>query len=170
MKIEKHKVVSIAYELKTTDEAGNKKSIEKVDKDHPMVFLFGSSGLPEKFEESLDGMKEGDTFDFVVESDEAYGDIEKEAIVKIPVDTFKVDGKFDAKSFPVGKLVPMSDQDGNMLRGKVLEVTADAIKMDFNHPLAGMDLYFSGKVINIREATQDEISHGHVHGPDGHHH
>jgi FKBP-type peptidyl-prolyl cis-trans isomerase SlyD len=115
-------------------------------------------------------MKAGDSFDFVVESDEAYGEIEKEAIVKIPVDTFKVDGKFDAAGFPIGKLVPMSDQDGNMLRGKVLEVTADAIKMDFNHPLAGMDLYFTGQVINIREASQDEISHGHVHGPDGHHH
>src|SRR4051812_19042366 len=129
MKIEKNKVVSIAYELKTTDDAGKKKTIEKVDKDHPMVFLFGSSGLPEKFENSLDGMKEGDKFDFVVESDEAYGEIEKEAIVKIPVETFKVEGKFDAASFPVGKLVPMSDQDGNMLRGKVLEVTSDAIKM-----------------------------------------
>jgi FKBP-type peptidyl-prolyl cis-trans isomerase SlyD len=170
MKIEKNKVVSIAYELKSTDESGKKKSIEKVDKAHPMVFLFGASGLPEKFEDSLNGMKEGDNFDFVVESDEAYGDIEKEAIVNIPVDTFKVDGKFDAASFPVGKMVPMSDQDGNMLRGKVVQVTDEAIKMDFNHPLAGMDLYFTGEVVNVREATQDEIAHGHVHGPGGHHH
>jgi FKBP-type peptidyl-prolyl cis-trans isomerase SlyD len=170
MKIENNKVVSITYELKTTDKEGTKKTIEKVGKEHPMVFLFGSSGLPEKFEASLLGLNPGDNFDFVVKSEEAYGDLEKDAVVTIPLDTFTNEGKFDENNFPVGKILPMSDQDGNIMHGKVLQVTKEGIKMDFNHPLAGMDLYFTGQVVEVRDATSDEISHGHAHGPGGHHH
>jgi FKBP-type peptidyl-prolyl cis-trans isomerase SlyD len=170
MKIENNKVVSISYDLQTTDEAGTKKSIEKVGKEHPMVFLFGSSGLPEKFEENLLGLNPGDNFDFVVESEEAYGDLEKDAVVTIPLETFSNEGKFDEKNFPVGKILPMSDQDGHIMHGKIIAVSPQGIKMDFNHPLAGMDLYFKGEVVEVRDATADEISHGHAHGPGGHHH
>jgi FKBP-type peptidyl-prolyl cis-trans isomerase SlyD len=64
----------------------------------------------------------------------------------------------------------MSDQDGNIMHGKIIAVSPEGIKMDFNHPLAGMDLHFTGQVVDVREATADEISHGHAHGPGGHHH
>ena len=64
----------------------------------------------------------------------------------------------------------MSDNDGNQLRGKIVEVDEENVKMDFNHPLAGTDLHFSGEVLEVREATEDEIAHGHAHGPHGHHH
>jgi FKBP-type peptidyl-prolyl cis-trans isomerase SlyD len=67
-------------------------------------------------------------------------------------------------------MVPMSDNDGNHLRGKILEITDEHIKMDFNHPLAGTDLHFSIEVLDVREATDEEIDHGHVHGEHGHHH
>ena len=53
---------------------------------------------------------------------------------------------------------------------EILEVNAEFVKMDFNHPLAGKDLHFEGDILEVREATADEISHGHVHGPGGHHH
>jgi FKBP-type peptidyl-prolyl cis-trans isomerase SlyD len=170
MKIEKNKVVSLTYELSTTDPSGKTVLIEKTDKQHPMVFLFGHSGLPEKFEAELDGLNEGDKFKFTLESDEAYGDFEKEALVRLPLDIFKIEGKFNAADFPIGKFVPMSDPEGNMMQGKVVEVTDSDIQMDFNHPLAGMALHFTGGIENVRDASEEEISHGHVHGAGGHHH
>jgi FKBP-type peptidyl-prolyl cis-trans isomerase SlyD len=64
----------------------------------------------------------------------------------------------------------MSDNDGNQLRGKIVEVDAENVKMDFNHPLAGTDLHFVGEVLEVREASEEEIAHGHAHGPNGHEH
>jgi len=170
MQITKNKVVAVTYELSTKDESGQDILLEKADNSHPMVFLFGHSGLPEKFESELDGKKTGDAFKFKLETEEAYGDFEQEAVVRLPLDVFKVEGKFEPKDFPVGTFVPMSDSDGNVMQGKVIEVTDKDIQMDFNHPLAGMDLYFDGSVMEVREASEEEISHGHVHGPGGHHH
>jgi FKBP-type peptidyl-prolyl cis-trans isomerase SlyD len=64
----------------------------------------------------------------------------------------------------------MSDNEGNHLRGTILEITEENVKMDFNHQLAGTDLLFDVEVLDVREATSDEIDHGHVHGEHGHHH
>lgn len=64
----------------------------------------------------------------------------------------------------------MRDQEGNPLMGIVKEITDAYVKMDFNHPLAGFDLHFMGEVLEVRDASQEELDHGHVHGPHGHHH
>src|SRR5436190_2668972 len=147
MKIENKKVVSVTYELSTKDSSVKISLLETTDKEHPMVFLFGHSGLPEKFEAGLDGLKTGDNFKFSLSVDEAYGDIENEAVVRLPLDIFKLEGKFDVQDFPVGKYIPMSDNEGNIMQGKVLEVTDVDIQMDFNHPLAGKELFFVGSVL-----------------------
>jgi FKBP-type peptidyl-prolyl cis-trans isomerase SlyD len=170
MKVRKNTVVSLTYELKVNNDEGSLELVEKVDENQPMVFIFGSSGLPEKFEAALDGKETGETFKIELATEEAYGDYEEEAIVKLPQDVFKIDGKFTPEDFPEGSMVPMSDQDGNMMRGRVVEVDNEGILMDFNHPLAGHDLHFEGTIINVRMATPDELDHGHVHGPGGHHH
>ena len=89
----------------------------------------------------------------------------------IPLDVFNDEsGVFDEKYFPIGSLIPMSDNEGNQLRGRVLEITPELMKMDFNHPLAGTDLHFIGEILDLRDALADEISHGHVHGEHGHQH
>lgn len=170
MKISKDTVVALTYELKVNDDEGNKQLIEKVESEQPMTILFGKSGLPEKFESEIEGLEEGQSFNFEINKDDAYGSYEDEAIVKLPKDVFKVDGKFNEEDFPEGSMVPMTDQEGNMLRGRVVEIQPDALIMDFNHPLAGHDLYFEGQVELVRLATAEEIDHGHVHGPGGHHH
>lgn len=170
MKISKDTVVALTYELKVNDDEGNKQLIEKVESEQPMTILFGKSGLPEKFESAIEGLEQGQAFNFEINQDDAYGSYEDEAIVKLPKDVFKVDGKFNEDDFPVGSMVPMTDQEGNMLRGRVVEIQPDALIMDFNHPLAGHDLFFEGQVELVRLATAEEIDHGHVHGPGGHHH
>jgi FKBP-type peptidyl-prolyl cis-trans isomerase SlyD len=72
--------------------------------------------------------------------------------------------------FQVGAMIPMSDSEGNHMQGKIVEVDEENVKMDFNHPLAGTDLHFQGEILDIREATEDELAHGHVHGEHGHQH
>ena len=83
---------------------------------------------------------------------------------------FEIDGIFDADLVEVGKVITMQDQNGRPMDGKVLEVKDDVVVMDFNHPLAGENLYFSGEIIEVRKASEEELSHGHVHGDGGHHH
>jgi len=170
MKITKNAVVALTYDLKINDEEGKKETVEKVETDQPMVFLFGCSGLPEKFEMELDGKEEGENFQFELNSEDAYGAYDEEAVVKLPTDVFKVDDKFNPEDFTEGTVVPMTDQDGNMLKGRVLEIDAEGLLMDFNHPLAGHNLFFEGKVENVRMANAEELEHGHVHGAGGHHH
>lgn len=170
MKIRNNMVVALTYELKVNDDEGNRQLVEKVEEDQPMIFLFGHSGLPERFEAELDGKGEGESFGFELSVDEAYGDYENEAVVKLPANIFMVDGNYNPEEFEEGTMVPMTDPDGNLIRGRVVEADNEGILMDFNHPLAGHDLFFNGKVINVRLATADEIEHGHVHGEGGHQH
>ena len=70
----------------------------------------------------------------------------------------------------VNNILPMTDNEGNHLQGRVLEVTAEYVKMDFNHPLAGQELHFTGNILEVRDASLEEQEHGHVHGPNGHQH
>ncbi|MDX5437834.1 MAG: FKBP-type peptidyl-prolyl cis-trans isomerase [Pontibacter sp.] len=170
MKIEKNKVVTLTYELRILDENGEPSLIETADKEHPMAFIFGMSGLPEQFEEQLNGLSTGDSFDFKVDSEEGYGGYDENAVVDLPKASFEVEGAVPNDLLEVGNFIPMTDSEGNQLQGRVVEVTDDTVKMDFNHPLSGKELYFKGKVEEVREATKEELDHGHVHGPGGHHH
>ncbi|MDJ1506690.1 FKBP-type peptidyl-prolyl cis-trans isomerase [Xanthocytophaga agilis] len=171
MKVEPRTVVSLTYELHVTDTDGSEPElVERVEADQPLVFLYGIGNMLEKFEKNLEGLTQGDTFDFSLQPTEGYGEVDEEAVVRLPIHIFEVDGKVDTEMVKEGNTLPMMDQDGNQMQGRVLEVADDSVLMDFNHPLAGLNMHFTGKVINIREATLEELSHRHVHGPGGHHH
>jgi len=168
MKVGNQKVVSLTYELREENENGE--MIQKVDADRPFVYLFGVGGLLPKFEQSLEGLSAGDKFSFSMEASESYGEHTEEAIIDLEKSIFEIDGIVDEDLLTIGNQITMQDNHGNPLEGIVLEVNEDTVKMDFNHPLAGMDLHFSGEILEVREASEDEMSHGHAHGPDGHHH
>lgn len=170
MIIELNKVVSVSYEL-TVNENGTETLVEKTEENRPFVFLFGGGGLLESFENNLQGLKVGDKFDFYIPAEEAYGKSQPEYVVRIPIESFlDEEGNLDTEMVKVGNMLPMVDQDGNRLQGMVIEVNDNYVGMDFNHPLADKDLRFVGTVLKIREATPDEIAHGHVHGEGGFHH
>ena len=138
-----------------------------------MHFLVGESGLPPKFEESLMGMQAGDTFNFTVNAADGFGTRDEEDVMNLPVEDFLDEkGVLDKDMLQVGKLVPMSDEEGHQTRGRILEISEAKgyIKMDFNHPLAGMDMHFDGSIVLVRAASKEEMEHGHVHGEGGHHH
>lgn len=165
MVITKDKVVSVLYELRHADN-GNE-LIEKVNENNPLEYIQGHGNLLPKFEAQLEGLKVGDKFDFILKSEDAYGPVAKEAIVDVPISVFVVDGQIDEELLTIGNVIPMMDNQGNRFNGKVLEVGLENVKMDFNHPLAGADLHFIGEVIGVRDATPDELSHGHLHYSSG---
>lgn len=167
MKIGKHKVVSLTYELKLNNDKGE--MIQKVDKDRPFVYLFGVGGLLPLFEKNLEEKVVGDKFAFGLTAEEGYGPINKEAVVSLDTSIFEVEGKVDEEMLKVGKVIPMQNDQRQPLNGKIVEVKNDKVVMDFNHPLAGQNLHFSWEIIEIRNASEEELSHGHAHGPDTQH-
>lgn len=169
MIIDKNKVVSLTYELRADGQDGA--LVQKVEADEPFAFLFGHQNVIPEFENNLMGKKPGDTFSFLIQSDNAYGPVIEDAVVELSreIFTFETPDQ-EEEMLRLGNTIPMMDQNGNRLEGIVLEIGDDFVRMDFNHPLAGVNLHFSGEILGIREASNEEITHGHVHGPGGHHH
>ena len=116
MMVEKNKVISLSYELKV-----NGQTVETVGADSPLSFLYGVGNLLPKFEENLDGLSINDDFDFELISHDAYGPVKDEAIVDVPLQAFEVDGEIDKDLLKEGNQIPMLDQSGNRLNGKILK-------------------------------------------------
>ncbi len=148
MKISPNSIVGIAYTL-TNNATGEQ--LEKTPDDKVMKFKFGVGELLPDFEKNIIGLKAGDKFDFVVKANDAYGPVDTYAIFDIPKDTFEVDGKIDDKMLEVGNQIPLTDKEGNKHLGLITLVMEDAVTMDFNHPLAGVDLRFVGEVLEVVE-------------------
>lgn len=172
MTITEKQVVSVNYHLTVPGENGGAEiTIEKTSTEDPFVFLIGAGQLLPDFEANLKGKKVGDKFDFRVAAANGYGEFQADHIVNLPIENFLDQaGKLDTEMIALGKNVPMVDNEGHRLWGKVIEIGLSNIKMDFNHPLAGKELHFAGEVLDVREASSEELDHGHVHGPGGHHH
>lgn len=158
----------MTYTLTEVDESGS--MIQEVEKEKPFVFIYGSGFLLPKFEENIAGLEPGAKYAFALASDVAYGPQREDAFMDLDVSIFEIDGKIDENILHVGNDIPMQNDEGHTLMGKVIEISDDKVKMDFNHPLAGIDLFFKGEILDVREATSEEMEHGHVHGPEGHHH
>ncbi len=167
MTIENKMVVSVNYQLKEAKENGA--LIEQTSKEQPFTFLFGVGNLLPEFEANLKGKKIGDTFDFSIKSANAYGETDPEAVGELPVKML-LDGGLKQEELKLGMMLPLQDQAGNVHQAKVIGITEEMVKVDLNHPMAGIDLHFTGEVLAIRAASESEIAHGHVHGPGGHHH
>jgi len=158
MKVSTNKFVSASYDLMVGGEEGKEQELmEKATAEKPLSFIFGTGMMLESFEHNLAGLSIGDSFDFTLAAEEAYGEYADEQIVEIPRSVFEVDGQIDEEVIFENNIVPMMDQNGSRLDGTVVAVGAETIKMDFNHPLAGEDLHFIGKVLDVREATEEEV-------------
>lgn len=157
MKISANKFVSLSYDL-NVGEGEERELMERATTETPLEFIYGTNSMLEAFEKNLDGLTAGDSFDFVLTPDEAYGEYDDEHVVDLPRNIFEVDGKLNEEVIFEGNTVPMMDSNGNRLNGSVVTVKDDVVTMDFNHPLAGETLNFSGKVLTVRESTPEEIA------------
>ena len=156
MRIENNKMVSLIYELREND--GNGDIIETIDSSRPLRFLYGSGKLISSFEGNISELRSGDPFSFAIKAEDAYGERREEMIIDVPVSVFSADGNIDQNVCKIGNQVPMMDTQGNHLTGTILEISGEAVRMDFNHPMAGTDLHFSGKILDVSEPTPEDLN------------
>lgn len=152
-----HKYVTVAYDLFTDNDKGIHEIVEQAPVEHPFQFISGMGITLDSFEQQILGLKEGDDFDFVLKVDDAYGPYMDEHVIELGKDIFSVDGHFDKERVYPGAVLPLVNADGNRFDGLVVEVKDNTVVIDLNHPLAGKDLHFKGKVVTLRDATEDEI-------------
>ncbi|MDR0794898.1 MAG: FKBP-type peptidyl-prolyl cis-trans isomerase [Tannerella sp.] len=157
MKISTNKFVSVSYDL-NVGEGDERELMERATVERPLQFIFGTGAMLPAFEKELDGLDTGAVFQFTLIPENAYGEYDEENIVELPKNLFEVDGKFDSEYVKEGNTIPMMDSNGQRLMGSVHEVHDNVVVMDFNHPLAGETLHFSGKVIDVHEPTAEEIA------------
>jgi len=157
MKITTNKFVSVAYDLHVGEE-DERELMERATIDRPLQFIFGTGSMLPAFENELNGLATGDTFRFTLTPENAYGEFNEEHVLELPKSMFEIDGKFDSEYITEGNTIPMMDSNGQRMNGSVLEVKDNVVIMDFNHPLAGETLHFSGNILDVHEPTAEELA------------
>lgn len=147
----------VQYNLYIDGEDGKNELIEKTSDERPFTFISGLGFALPKFEAELCSINQGDSFNFTIPTEEAYGEYADDRVLELQKEIFMRNGKFDTEHVFPGAILPMLNEDGNRLEGIVIEVKENAVIMDFNHPLSGKSLTFKGKVTTKREATDEEI-------------
>lgn len=157
MKITKNVVPSIAYQVRTQDGV----LVDEAPVEQPLEYLHGHNNLVIGLENALEGKAVGDTFEVRVKPEEAYGEYNENMVQRVPKDVF-----MGVDELEVGMRF-IADTDLGPLPVVITEVDEDEVVVDGNHMLAGQELLFSVEVVATREATLEEIAHGHIHQEGG---
>ncbi|MCD6346239.1 MAG: peptidylprolyl isomerase [Bacteroidales bacterium] len=160
MKIEKNKVVAIHYTLKSDD--GH--VLDSSEGKSPLPFIHGIGQLIPGLENELAGKEAGAKLNAVIAPSDAYGEYNSEMVFQVSKDGFRGD-----EELKVGMQVEVELEQGKSI-AEVSKIEDDQVTLDVNHPLAGMTLHFDVEVMDVRDATEEELSHEHVHGAGGHQH
>jgi FKBP-type peptidyl-prolyl cis-trans isomerase SlyD len=160
MIVSKDKVVSIEYTLR--DDSGE--ILDSSEGREPLAYLHGSGNIVPGLESQLEGKSQNDALKVSIAPADGYGEFNAADIVAVPREQFK-----DVKELEVGMQFTASGPEEHRIV-TVTKVEDKIITVDGNHPLAGKTLHFDVKIVDIRDASADELSHGHVHGAGGHHH
>lgn len=156
MEQQDNKYIAVAYQL-YADIDGNRELIEETAEGQPFMFISGMGITLPAFEDNLATLDKDAEFDFIIPQAEAYGEYVDERVVDLDKSIFMPDGKLDTKVIYVDATIPLVNEDGNRFMGRILEIGDSKVKVDLNHPLAGLDLHFVGRVVESRPARQDEI-------------
>ncbi|MGB5622390.1 MAG: peptidylprolyl isomerase [Gammaproteobacteria bacterium] len=154
MKIQANCVVSIHYKL--TNEAGEE--LDCSAGQDPLSYLHGTNSLIPGLESALTGQTAGDKLQVTVQPGDAYGDVNPELVQTVPISAFD-----SPENVKAGVQFQAQGPDGQMQLITVQEVTDDGVTINANHPLAGQVLHFDVTIENVREASAEEVAHGHVH-------
>ena len=154
MKIGKEMAVAISYTLTVDGEVA-----DQATKEAPLKFVYGIGMLLPKFEEYLLGLEAGDKYAFTLSPEEGYGVKNPQMVIDVPKAAFEINGTIEEGLLTIGNRIPMMTQMGQPVIGVVVEVTDEAVKMDFNHPMADKTLNFEGEVVDVHEATDDDYPH-----------
>lgn len=151
-------VVTLEYTLTVKGEV-----IDTSEGSQPIQFIQGQQQIIKGLEDELYGMGVGDSKEVVVEPEDGYGEIDPENYADIPADQFPPEIPLKE-----GIELELKDQDGDLVDARIISVDGENVRLDFNHPLAGEQLHFVVKVVGLRQATAEELDHGHVHGEHSH--
>lgn len=157
MQISKGKVAIIDYVLK-----GDNGEVLDASKNGDFAYLHGADNIISGLEDALEGKQVGDELQVRVEPKDGYGARDPDRVQVVPRDMFEADDEIEA-----GIEFHAESPEGRMMIVKVTAVDGDEITIDGNHAMAGIDLHFNVSVIDVRDATEEEIEHGHVHATDG---
>ncbi len=160
MKAEKDKVVTFHYHL--ADDAGT--ALDSSRASDPLTILFGHGAIIPGLEQAMSGHEAGDRFNVSVPPEQGYGLRREDAIQRVPKKYFR-----DGDRLQPGMTTVISSKEGQR-PVTVVKVGSSVIDIDLNHPMAGKALHFDIEIVDVRDATTEEIAHRHVHGPEGHHH
>lgn len=160
MQIAKNRVVAIDYTL--TDDDGE--VLDSSEGREPLSYLHGADGIIPGLERELDGKLAGDQLQVSVTPTDAYGERNEALQQKVPRDEFE-----GVENLELGMQFRVDSNDGPMMI-TIVEIAKDVVTIDGNHPLAGVNLNFAVTVREVRDATEEELTHGHAHGPEGHSH
>jgi len=152
-------VVSMEYTLTVDGEI-----LDSSNDAGPLQFLAGYDNIVPGLEREMVGMKIGESKDVVVLPVDGYGEFDEDAFMEVPRSEFPTDMELEA-----GLEFYVSDEDGQHQMAFVASFNEEVVRLDFNHPLAGAELQFNVKVVGLREASQEELDHGHAHDEDHHH-
>lgn len=162
MTITKNKVALIHYTLK--DGAGE--VLDSSEGHEPLAFIQGIGNIIVGLEEALEGKNVGDKVATAIGPEKAYGLRSDDNVHIVPLSGFQPDGD---EKVEVGMQVRVETNQGVSI-AEVTKVEGEEVTLDLNHPLAGETLHFDVEVVDVRDATNEELNHGHAHGPGGHHH
>lgn len=153
-----NKYVAVSYRLYVNDENG-KHLVEETKDNQPFAFISGFGFALDAFEEALADKKAGEEFSFTLTKEQAYGEYQQEYVLDLDREMFSINGHFDHEHIYKEAVIQLQNEEGHRFNARVLEIGEEKVKVDLNHPLAGEQLTFEGKVIESREATEDEINH-----------
>ena len=151
-----NRFLSVTYQLYTVTN-GEKSLEEQTSDERPFEFITGYGIALDAFEKALIGKEKGTEFDFTLQPAEAFGEYIPEGMHKLGREVFTINGKFDNEHIFPGAVITMNDTEDHQFMAKVVKIEADGVTIDTNHPLAGKALNFTGKVLENREATEEEI-------------
>jgi len=160
VKIENSRVVQIHYTLK--DDQGE--ILDSSAGQDPLPYIHGVGALIPGLEKELLGKQAGEKFSVVIAPAEGYGEYDKARVFQVSSDGFQEDDELE-----LGMQVQLDTEDGPAI-ATITKIEGEEVTLDMNHPLAGASLHFDVEVMEVREATRQELDHGHVHTPGAHHH
>ena len=158
LKVVDGQVIVMEYTLKVDGEV-----IDTSEGNGPIEFVQGAGNIIPGLERELYGMTIGESKDVVVSPEDGYGNVDNEAYMDVPREKFPANIPME-----IGTQLELHDQAGNPMHARIDRVGGETVRLDFNHPLAGKELHFAVKIAGLRQATDEELDHGHVHS--GHEH
>lgn len=157
MKKQVNQFIAVSYQLHSVENEGMT-LVEEATEKRPYRFISGFGLTLDLFEEAIVNLRAGQEFEVELPPEQAYGHFQPEHVLDLEREVFTVNGRFDAENIYEGAVVPLQNEEGTRFMGRILDVGDKRVKVDLNHPLAGKTLHFKGKVIENREASNEEIA------------